>query len=734
MDHYSFLEALRRIDERKALRGRTTSQAVADAVTTDAAAWNERARELLLSGRHEEALSAWTHALSCKVDDLALLESIGFGLRQIDHDPAALLERIARSRSDDDTSSTNVESNDLWQAVCLSVLRQDWAAALPLLEEECEKNPYSNRCARNLVLALRHLGQEGRALCELAAADAIIGNWRAAADTFLSAPFASVASPAYLAVAIRTFRHSGDEAHALELASDAARKGLCNPAARYQWATALMDQHRAQEALDVLNGDAKNDWMSRLLAGLILPGVPESQLVVDQADARVVQFIRHLDDLQLPKDEEELKELEAALEPNFYLAYRDQPDLETTRKFGNFVSKVVTARFPEYTQPIARADLVRRRIRIGYITRHAMYHTVTRHFAGWISHADHAEFELHLFQISNVQDWMSGYLQAEVDVYHPSCTDIESLARQIRSAELDVLVHIAVGMDPLTYRLAALRLATVQCVAWGHPVSTGLPAADYYISATGFEPDNGQEHYSERLVTLPGLGASMSMMPLPEQPTTRSRLGLPEQGTLFVSPQSPFKYLPSYDDIYARIASATGNSIFVFVEDELPAWARTFRKRIETSFLRFGLEPEDQLVFLKPLPFEDFLSLLGCCDVMLDTMGWSGGQTSYDALACGLPIVTLPGQMMRGRQTYGMLRQIGVEDTIASDVDDYVRIAVRLGKDRAWRDDVTRRVRENKHLLFNDVRPVRALEAFYRWAVGNARPEDEGKFRLWPPA
>lgn len=732
MDHYSFLEALRRIDERKALRIRATSQPVADAVTIGAEAWDRKARQLLLSGRREEALSAWTQALSCKVDELALLETIGLGLRQIDHDPAALFERLARSGSDDDTSSSTGKSNDHWQAICLSALRQDWPAALPLLEAECEKNPYSNRCVRNFVLALKHLGQEGRAQCELAAADAITGNWRTAADAFLNAPLSTVASPAYLAVAIRTLRHSGDEARALELASGAAKQGRCNPAARYQWATALMDQHRAGEALDVLREGAKDDWLSRLQAGLILPGVPESQRAMDQADARVIQFIHQLDDLQLPTDGEALKELEAALEPNFYLAYRDEPDLATTREFGNFVSKVVTGRFPEFSQPLACTDVTRRRIRIGYVTRHAMYHTVTRHFAGWISHANHADFELHLFQISNIQDWMSGYLQAQVDVCHPSCTDTESLARQVRSTELDVLVHIAVGMDPLTFRLAALRLAKVQCVAWGHPVSTGLPAVDFFISANGFEPDSAQEHYSERLMTLPGLGASMAMMQLPGQPATRPRLGLPEQGTLFVSPQSPFKYLPRHDDIYARIAEKNDDSFFVFVEAEMPAWARTFRRRIETSFLRFGLAPEDHLIFLKPLEFEDFLALLGCCDVMLDTMGWSGGQTSYDALSCDLPIVTLPGQMMRGRQTYGMLRQIGVEDTIATDVDDYIRIAVRLGKDRALRDDVARRIRENKHKLFNDLRPVRALEAFYRWAAGAAKPGDMELFKLWP--
>ena len=66
------------------------------------------------------------------------------------------------------------------------------------------------------------------------------------------------------------------------------------------------------------------------------------------------------------------------------------------------------------------------------------------------------------------------------------------------------------------------------------------------------------------------------------------------------------------------------------------------------------------------------------CDAMLDTLHWSGGNTSLDALACGLPIVTLPGPFMRGRQSAGMLSLLGVPELIARDRADYVAIATRL--------------------------------------------------------
>jgi predicted O-linked N-acetylglucosamine transferase (SPINDLY family) len=36
-------------------------------------------------------------------------------------------------------------------------------------------------------------------------------------------------------------------------------------------------------------------------------------------------------------------------------------------------------------------------------------------------------------------------------------------------------------------------------------------------------------------------------------------------------------------------------------------------------------------------------------DVILDSIGWSGGNTSLQAIELGKPVVTLPGAFMRAR-------------------------------------------------------------------------------------
>src|SRR6185295_5076726 len=90
-------------------------------------------------------------------------------------------------------------------------------------------------------------------------------------------------------------------------------------------------------------------------------------------------------------------------------------------------------------------------------------------------------------------------------------------AGAIRDARLDVLLYPEIGMDALTPRLAALRLAPVQVASWGHPETTGLPTIDHYLSAELFETEAGplqasapSGHYTESLVRLPGLGCHVA--------------------------------------------------------------------------------------------------------------------------------------------------------------------------------------------------------------------------------
>jgi predicted O-linked N-acetylglucosamine transferase (SPINDLY family) len=105
--------------------------------------------------------------------------------------------------------------------------------------------------------------------------------------------------------------------------------------------------------------------------------------------------------------------------------------------------------------------------------------------------------------------------------------------------------------------------------------------------------------------------------------------------------------------------------------------------------------------------------------VVIDTVRWSGGNTSLDALAAGTPVVTLPGRFMRGRQTAAMLRIIGLGELVAATAEDYVRLAVEAARDRDRNQGLRAAIRAGRGALFERREPIAALEeALLRMASG----------------
>ncbi len=283
-----------------------------------------------------------------------------------------------------------------------------------------------------------------------------------------------------------------------------------------------------------------------------------------------------------------------------------------------------------------------------------------------------------------------------------------SIAPAIRADGLDALVYPELGMNGPTFALAALRLAPVQCLAWGHPVTSGHATMDAFFTCAAMEPSDGESHYSESLIALPGIGTDYRRPATPDG-AARSRLGLPEGVPLLLCPQSLFKIHPDNDPLFARVLAAAPEARLVVFEGRHPALTAKYRTRLANAFAREGLRGDQRLIVLPQCSHDEYLRINAVCDAMLDTLRWSGGNTSLDALAAGLPIVTRPGRFMRGRQSAGMLTLAGLGDQVARDDDDYIRIAAQLACERDFRVALANRTREAAATLFGDTSPVIAF-------------------------
>jgi len=408
---------------------------------------------------------------------------------------------------------------------------------------------------------------------------------------------------------------------------------------------------------------------------------------------------------------------------NFFLAYQGRDDRELQAQYGSFVAKAIDTVAPQWRQMPTSRRASRSRLRIGFASAYLRDSTAGRYFQRWITDLDAKDFEVFVYHLFPATDAVSASIAQRADVFR-AFSSVRSrpsvIAPIIRGDDLDVLVYPELGMDPTTFALAALRLAPRQYAGWGHPVTPGHATIDGYFTAETMEPDNATAHYNEPLIMLPGIGTRYVRPPVPGD-GTRASLGLPDDVPLLLCPQSLFKIHPDNDALFAKVLAANPRARLVIFAWRAKPVTTKYLKRMASEFEQSGIDARSRLIVLDPMPHADFMRVNRACDAMLDTLHWSGGNTSLDALACGLPIVTLPGAYMRGRQSTAMLRLMGQEALIARDPADYVNIVTRLVEDAGWRNGSRLALIDAQRQVFDDSAPVSRIAQFLLDAPASPR-------------
>ena len=408
-----------------------------------------------------------------------------------------------------------------------------------------------------------------------------------------------------------------------------------------------------------------------------------------------------------------------SLQP-FYLAYEENNHRDTLAGYGKLCSRLMQRWYDEqHFRPAkrARGDL----LRVGIVSAHVHEHSVWDAIAkGWMRHLDRGRFDLSVFHLGAIQDDETALAKTQSAHFEQAPRTLRQWVEAIRARQCDALIYPEIGMDATTLRLAALRLAPVQFAAWGHPMTTGLPTIDHYLSAQLFEPEGAAAHYSEQLAVLPNLGVCYEPRETAFVEPDLASLGIESGSPILLCPGVAFKYAARYDRLLAEIARGLGRCQMVFFSMKPLSLSEALEGRLRKVFAEAQLDFEQHCLFVPRQEPAAFHGLMRRADVFLDTIGFSGFNTAMQAVRCGLPIVTRAGRFMRGSFAAGILKRIGLQELVVNTESEYVALALRLARDRDYSRDIRARIGASRGALYGDLEPVRALEELIARTVAQA--------------
>lgn len=496
---------------------------------------------------------------------------------------------------------------------------------------------------------------------------------------------------------------------------------------QYQLAIAMLDQ-----AVRIDSRSLEIQWLRAFANALPIYG-SQSQIVrfLRQYEAALEDLSRHIDTLTDAElvGAELLPDLLQAL----FLAYNGEDICRAQSLAGDIYHKVLTRRLgapllPDATARAARPD---KRIVLAIVSETFYYHSNMKLRRGWLRRIDRNKFKLCLYHIGDKTDGYTDEIRALCDEFHHIPHNFDATLARLRADAPDIIQYTNLGLHTLTLKLAALRIAPVQVNTWGHPITSGSPMIDYFISNELMETPEAQDYYREELVRLPGLSIVPETIFDPEKrlgpinPRTRADFGLAPEDTLYLCLQSVQKYLPKHDYIYAAIAAEVPDAKFLFIEHaDYAAVADLFKTRLRGPFLARGLDPDRHLVFLPFQNQEGYSALHRLADITLDSLEWSGANTTFEALELGGLVMTTPGRFMRGRHTAAILHYIGMDELVLPDEASYIEFAIALGRDPVLRNVLRQKLQHALPSLYRDPGIGPALNGFYesayrRWAAAN---------------
>mmetsp|Transcript_22324 Transcript_22324/g.34236 ORF Transcript_22324/g.34236 Transcript_22324/m.34236 type:complete len:678 (+) Transcript_22324:1039-3072(+) len=466
-----------------------------------------------------------------------------------------------------------------------------------------------------------------------------------------------------------------------------------------------------------------NDISLKLRALFIAPVIYDSVEHIGQTRCKLETGLDQLYDHSVEKglSIESLDHI--SMPPTYYIPYQgfnDAPLMSKINRLYHAIFPNLSTVLPAQTEGKGR-EVGRKKIRVGFASQYFRNHSVCKLFCGLISGLDRNIFDVVIFSSSTVQDSYTEEV-SEQSEFVPVEGFLLNNRHLASSKNLDIMVYPDIGMGD-SFIWAHSRLANIQISLWGHPVTSGMPHIDYFISSDLFHNAlTSQNEFTEQLVRMkstsfyfrsPVLGFNRRN----KDAYSFSGIGIPNNSKVFLVPQTLPKFHPAFDIIMHRLLSSNDKFyILIIYNKDKPIWMKRLQKRFArtSSF-------SDKLKFQPTVSNDEFFRILRSSTALLDPYPFGGGVTSLEAFSVCKAVVTLPSAQTVPHLTSGIIHKMDslniTNALVATSYDDFLNKLIHLGEDDSFRRATEDLICERNSILFDDASSILEfndlLKAFY---------------------
>ena len=388
------------------------------------------------------------------------------------------------------------------------------------------------------------------------------------------------------------------------------------------------------------------------------------------------------------------------------LSLIDEPKLHklTAEQYSN-------ERYPFSKKLNKKSIINQNKIKIGYFSAR-FYDCATLHnMLDVFKNHDMDKFEIFGFNYGTEDLWtkeIKKYFTKFFNISNLSLKDIENLSEE---NQLQIAVNLTGYTSSSRDEIFNNNIAPIQINFLGYPGTLGSKMYDYILADKIVIPKRLEKFYSEKILRLPNCYLpTQSNQKISETKFEKKELGIPENKFVFACFNNSYKITPDIFECWVNILKRNKESVFWLLKSN-----NSGESNLRREFEKKGIDI-NRIIFAERMTVEDHIKRMGHIDLFLDTFPYNAHTTAREAIKMNVPVLTLMGESFASRVAGSILKNIGLENLIVKNFDDYTKKAIQLSFDKNKTESLKKYLKNenNTKKLFNSKMYTRHLEKIYQ--------------------